>query len=44
MSGAGIVVVGIAMIGIAFLMFAAGIVYRKTEGKRIQEKLKKDYE
>lgn len=36
--------VGIGMILFALLLFITSIIYRKTAGRKIQEKLSKEYE
>lgn len=44
MSGVIVFMAGVGMIVIAVILFAAGIVYRKTAGKRIRKELKQEYE
>lgn len=44
MSGIIVFISGISMIALAVILFAAGIIYRKTAGKRICEELKDEYE
>ena len=44
MSGIIVFIAGIGMIALAVILFAAGIIYRKTAGKRVREELKHEYE
>lgn len=44
MSGVIIAGIGIAMIGLAVILLIAEIIYGRTAGKRIREKLRKEYE
>lgn len=44
MSGIIVFIAGIGMIAFAVILFAVGIIYRKTSGKRIREEIKHEYE
>lgn len=44
MSGMLLIIIGIAIIVLAVILFVLSILYRKTAGKRIREELKKEYD
>ncbi len=44
MSGMTLVIIGICLILVSVVLFAASIIYRRTKGKKIREFLAKEYE
>ncbi|MCM1124343.1 MAG: hypothetical protein NC416_17325 [Eubacterium sp.] len=44
MSGIIVLTVGMIMIALAVILFAAGIIYRRTAGRKIREELKREYD
>lgn len=44
MSGIVVLGLGIGIIVLSVVLFAASVVYKKTAGRRIREELKKEYE